>query len=265
MRRTTGTGRVAATLLAAALCAAAGTVDAAPLDEKKLQRCMESVVRVRGEAKGLGFEGHDFNCKALSYWKTTNGVTEIRGTLSHALTARPDDQVDWSFKLDANGVVRDVRLKIRRGGAGAIVKRLRPPVLVQRGVPLNPDGMDQFFRWSGEIWDGKWESKAHALVGGIAASLSYSRAAARENAIGRTPIYYYNVAPRERGPYRREIAKNPAQCREKCVASRSCAVWSFQNRRMSDGKAGERHCKLFSSRQHDGFRSQTRSVSGRVR
>ena len=253
-------------LAAVTVICGVGPALAGQLDEKALTRCMNVVALQTKDVKGLRFNRHKFNCKGVSGWKTTDGVTLIKGRLSHALAGRPDDQVDYSFELDSRGVVSNVRMNIKRGGAGAVVKRFRPPVIVQRGVPLNPDGMNDFFKWTGEVWDGSWESTAQSIVGGITTSFSYARAAAKSGEIGRKPIYHYNIAPRENGPVR--IApgvKKLSACRKACKDSSTCKVWSFQNRRQSDGRKGARHCKLYSEGRYRGFRVLTRSITGRVR
>lgn len=270
--------RVIGCLVGLAVLGGPSVAIAQGLDDATLQKCMAAIVLQHEDAKKLKFNGHEFNCKGLSGWQTTDGVTKVAGRLSHHLSGRPDDQVDWSFNLDDKGVVSDVDLRIERGGVQKLYRNLKLPEVVVSlpgggQLPTSPAALSnlvdrQLMSWTGRMIDGSWEGAAQALVGGIGTQLSLARMSMRLNDVSRSPVYYYNIAPRENPDNGFSLAArgtDPASCRKACKDSAQCKVWSFQNRRRSDGKAGELHCKLFNQKQFDGFRNQTRSVSGRVR
>lgn len=253
------------TSIALSLTIMSGSVLAKELNEKQLRRCMVPIVLQTKEVKKLKFNNHEFNCRGISGWKSTNGVTAIKGGLSHHLSYRPDDKINWSFKLNSSGKASDIKANIKRGGGGSVLKKIIPPIAKYYGQKISEEQVGTFFKWTGKIWDGKWESTAEAIVGGIATHLSVARTAAKKGIISRKPVFYYNIAPRSSGPYRWHNAKDVYSCRKACTKSSNCAVWSFENRKRSNGKKGELHCKLFSESQFKGFKSQTRTITGRVK
>lgn len=74
---------------------------------------------------GISIGGQGLNCKPVGAITVLgDGSMEIGGQLSHQLTARPDDQVNFKIRVAANGRIPDIRQQIDRGGFTSLPGRL---------------------------------------------------------------------------------------------------------------------------------------------
>lgn len=242
------------------------TARAAEIGEAELRSCVSRFV-LESDPQRIDFNGHEFVCKGKSGWKTTDGVTLVKGQLSHHLSGRPDDQVNWSAKITAEGAVEDVKIEIKRGGAGKWLSWPARAVLAYYGKPVSEETMTTFFRESGKLWDGEWETTAELVVAGIASSLAQSRAEIRNvREFKRRPMFYYQYAPRETAkPYRWSNSDSIYDCRRACLDDESCKVWSYENRTLPNSSNRKLFCSLYTDDRVDGTRPQMRTISGRAR
>lgn len=121
---------------------------------------------------------HDFVVKGASM-REKDGVMTIRGTISHQLSLRPDDQLHYTIrKID--GKVVSVDIRVSRGGLAPVVAVAGNYIGLQYAEPLIDGALTKL----GESWDGDWESMAKLVVASVALRAPSSRAEARQ---GNTP------------------------------------------------------------------------------
>lgn len=83
-----------------------------------INKCMSAVVN--GPQKNdLKIYGWGFNCKPWKISKS-NGTWLVKGQLSHQLRWRPDDQINYTFKIGKNGKIDAPKISIDAGGFRAI-------------------------------------------------------------------------------------------------------------------------------------------------
>lgn len=87
---------------------AAGTARA----NKTMERAMSAVFGKK-EIKKLKFNGHGFNVKPAKFTKSGGKLT-IKGRISHRLRFRPDDQVDYTLVVNADGSFGEVTVKVKK-------------------------------------------------------------------------------------------------------------------------------------------------------
>ncbi|PEL99759.1 methyltransferase [Bacillus cereus] len=117
------------------------------------------------EIKKLKVFDHEFNIKPAYISKKEN-QTVVNGQISHHLSYRPDDQVYYRF-VKENGEIKNLEIKIDRGGWTKIAAPIGAIIAQYFGVPITPDVLSKIGQQLGTLTDGKWEYASEAIVAAI--------------------------------------------------------------------------------------------------
>ncbi|WP_417894952.1 methyltransferase [Bacillus thuringiensis] len=117
------------------------------------------------EMKKLKVFDHEFNVK-LAYISKLGNQTVVNGQISHHLSFRFDDQVYYRF-VKENGEIKNLEIKIDRGGWTKITAPIGAIIAQYFGVPITPHLLSQIGQQLGTLTDGKWEYAAEAIVAAI--------------------------------------------------------------------------------------------------
>ncbi|MGG1327858.1 methyltransferase, partial [Bacillus tropicus] len=117
------------------------------------------------EIKKLKVFDHEFNVKP-AYISKKDNQTVVNGQISHHLSYRLDDQVYYRF-VKENGEVKNLEIKIDRGGWTKITAPIGAIIAQYFGVPITPDLLSQIGQQLGTLTDGKWEYASEAIVAAI--------------------------------------------------------------------------------------------------
>ncbi|PEF32694.1 methyltransferase [Bacillus wiedmannii] len=118
------------------------------------------------EIKKLKVFDHEFNVKP-AYISKKGNQTVVNGQISHHLSYRLDDQVYYQF-VKENGEIKNLEIKIDRGGWTKITAPIGAIIAQYFGVPITPDLLSQIGQQLGSLTDGKWEYASEAIVATIA-------------------------------------------------------------------------------------------------
>jgi len=121
------------------------------------------------QARFLNFSGHEFHIIPMDC--SVNGSrVSCQGRISHHLSHRPDDQVDYSIYATSGADEPQVQIMINRGGwAGLAGPVISAAVAVYSGgATIDPSSATGIFRAIGRVQDGSWEGAAETLIGTIA-------------------------------------------------------------------------------------------------
>jgi hypothetical protein len=108
---------------------------------------------------------HEFNVKP-AYISKLGNQTVVNGQISHHLSFRLDDQVYYRF-VKEDGVIKNLEIKIDRGGWTKITAPIGAIIAQYFGVPITPDLLSQIGQQLGALTDGKWEYASEAIVAAI--------------------------------------------------------------------------------------------------
>ncbi|MDA2639141.1 methyltransferase [Bacillus cereus] len=117
------------------------------------------------EIKKLKVFDHEFNIKP-AYISKKDKQTVVNGQISHHLSYRLDDQVYYRF-VKEDGVIKNLEIKIDRGGWTKITAPIGAIIAQYFGVPITPDLLSQIGQQLGALTDGKWEYASEAIVAAI--------------------------------------------------------------------------------------------------
>jgi hypothetical protein len=117
------------------------------------------------EIKKLKVFDHEFNVKP-AYISKLGNQTIVNGQISHHLSFRLDDQVYYRF-VKEDGVIKNLEIKIDRGGWTKITAPIGAIIAQYFGVPITPDLLSQIGQQLGALTDGKWEYASEAIVAAI--------------------------------------------------------------------------------------------------
>jgi len=117
------------------------------------------------EVKKLKVFDHEFNVKP-AYISKKNNQTVVNGQISHHLSYRLDDQVYYRF-VKENGEIKNLEIKIDRGGWTKITAPIGAIIAQYFGVPITPELLSQIGQQLGSLTDGKWEYASEAIIAAI--------------------------------------------------------------------------------------------------
>ncbi|MHA2890516.1 methyltransferase [Bacillus cereus] len=117
------------------------------------------------EVKKLNVFNHEFNIKP-AYISKVGNKTVVNGQISHHLSYRLDDQVYYRF-IKENEEVKNIEIKIDRGGWIKITAPISAIIAQYFGIPITPDLLSQIGQQLGSVVDGKWEYAAEAIVAAV--------------------------------------------------------------------------------------------------
>ncbi|MCQ6530461.1 methyltransferase [Bacillus mycoides] len=137
-------------------------LDAIPMNN--LDKAIQAAL-LGPEIKKLKVFNHEFNAKP-AYISKMGNQTIVNGQISHHLSYRIDDQVYYRF-VKENGEIKNVEIKIDRGGWTKIAAPIGAIIAQYFGIPITPDLLSQIGQQLGALADGKWEYAAEAIVAAI--------------------------------------------------------------------------------------------------
>ncbi|MGH0883225.1 methyltransferase [Bacillus cereus] len=138
------------------------SLDAIPMNN--LDKAVQAAL-LGPEIKKLKVFDHEFNVKPAYISKKENQIV-VNGQISHHLSYRLDDQVYYRF-VKENGVIKNLEIKIDRGGWTKITAPIGAIIAQYFGVPITPDLLSQIGQQLGALTDGKWEYTSEAIVAAI--------------------------------------------------------------------------------------------------
>ncbi len=137
-------------------------LDAIPMNN--LDKAVQAAL-LGPEIKKLKVFDHEFNVKP-AYISKLGNQTGVNGQISHHLSFRLDDQVYYRF-VKEDGVIKNLEIKIDRGGWTKITAPIGAIIAQYFGVPITPDLLSQIGQQLGALTDGKWEYASEAIVAAI--------------------------------------------------------------------------------------------------
>ncbi|MHB0802297.1 methyltransferase [Bacillus thuringiensis] len=137
-------------------------LDAIPMNN--LDKAVQAAL-LGPEIKKLKVFDHEFNVKP-AYISKLGNQTVVNGQISHHLSFRLDDQVYYRF-VKEDGVIKNLEIKIDRGGWTKITAPIGAIIAQYFGVPITPDLLSQIGQQLGALTDGKWEYASEAIVAAI--------------------------------------------------------------------------------------------------
>ena len=137
-------------------------LDAIPMNN--LDKAVQAAL-LGPEIKKLKVFDHEFNVKP-AYISKKDNQTVVNGQISHHLSYRLDDQVYYRF-VKENGEIKNLEIKIDRGGWTKITAPIGAIIAQYFGVPITPDLLSQIGQQLGALTDGKWEYASEAIVAAI--------------------------------------------------------------------------------------------------
>ncbi|MGG0262774.1 methyltransferase [Bacillus mycoides] len=137
-------------------------LDAIPMNN--LDKAVQAAL-LGPEIKKLKVFDHEFNVKP-AYISKKDNQTVVNGQISHHLSYRLDDQVYYRF-VKENGEIKNLEIKIDRGGWTKITAPIGAIIAQYFGVPVTPDLLSQIGQQLGALTDGKWEYTAEAIIAAI--------------------------------------------------------------------------------------------------
>ncbi|MBG9529630.1 methyltransferase [Bacillus thuringiensis] len=138
------------------------SLDATPMNN--LDKAVQAAL-LGPEIKKLKVFDHEFNVKP-AYISKKDNQTVVNGQISHHLSYRLDDQVYYRF-VKEHGEVKNLEIKIDRGGWTKITAPIGAITAQYFGVPITPDLLSQIGQQLGTLTDGKWEYASEAIVAAI--------------------------------------------------------------------------------------------------
>lgn len=137
-------------------------LDAIPMNN--LDKAVQAAL-LGPEIKKLKVFDHEFNVKP-AYISKLGNQTVVNGQISHHLSFRLDDQVYYRF-VKEDGVIKNLEIKIDRGGWTKITAPIGAIIAQYFVVPITPDLLSQIGQQLGALTDGKWEYASEAIVAAI--------------------------------------------------------------------------------------------------
>ncbi|PHD70388.1 methyltransferase [Bacillus toyonensis] len=137
-------------------------LDATPMNN--LDKAVQAAL-LGPEIKKLKVFDHEFNVKP-AYISKKDNQTVVNGQISHHLSYRIDDQVYYRF-VKENGEIKNLEIKIDRGGWTKITAPIGAIIAQYFGVPITPNLLSQIGQQLGALTDGKWEYASEAIVAAI--------------------------------------------------------------------------------------------------
>ncbi|EEM44302.1 methyltransferase [Bacillus cereus] len=138
------------------------SLDAIPMNN--LDKAVQATL-LGPEIKKLKVFDHEFNVKP-AYISKKDNQTVVNGQISHHLSYRLDDQVYYRF-VKENGEIKNLEIKIDRGGWTKITAPIGAIIAQYFGVPITPDLLSQIGQQLGALTDGKWEYASEVIVAAI--------------------------------------------------------------------------------------------------
>ncbi|MGX5481528.1 methyltransferase [Bacillus thuringiensis] len=138
------------------------SLDAIPMNN--LDKAVQAAL-LGPEIKKLKVFDHEFNVKP-AYISKKDNQTVVNGQISHHLSYRLDDQVYYRF-VKENGEIKNLEIKIDRGGWTKITAPIGAIIAQYFGVPITPNLLSQIGQQLGALIDGKWEYASEAIVAAI--------------------------------------------------------------------------------------------------
>jgi hypothetical protein len=138
-------------------------LDAIPMNN--LDKAVQGALLGPEIKKKLKVFDHEFNVKP-AYISKLGNQTIVNGQISHHLSFRLDDQVYYRF-VKEDGVIKNLEIKIDRGGWTKITAPIGAIIAQYFGVPITPDLLSQIGQQLGALTDGKWEYASEAIVAAI--------------------------------------------------------------------------------------------------
>jgi hypothetical protein len=139
-------------------------LDAIPMNN--LDKAVQNFALLGPEIKKLKVFDHEFNVKPAYISKLGNQTIVNGQMVSHHLSFRLDDQVYYRF-VKEDGVIKNLEIKIDRGGWTKITAPIGAIIAQYFGVPITPDLLSQIGQQLGALTDGKWEYASEAIVAAI--------------------------------------------------------------------------------------------------
>jgi len=215
------------TALVIAIFCSFGAADAAVTlsrdDRLQIRRCVSHML-IGPQVNGVKLKGEGFNCKPVKA-KLVGKNLVVTGQLSHQLSYRPDDQVNYTMEFALDGTLIKGEASVEDGG---VFKALR---FLKLGLDL---ALDQI---AAEI-DNDWKGYSQLILGGLQAQISRGLA----ESTNRFSTTYFMDRPY--GDIRRVKLKSNNNfagvdvsdrapdsyvqaCRFLCNAEAKCLAWTF--------------------------------------
>ncbi|MGQ0418888.1 methyltransferase, partial [Bacillus sp. HC-Mk] len=121
-------------------------LDAIPMNN--LDKAVQAAL-LGPEIKKLKIFDHEFNVKP-AYISKLGNQTVVNGQISHHLSFRLDDQVYYRF-VKEDGVIKNLEIKIDRGGWTKITAPIGAIISQYFGVPITPDLLSQIGQQLGSL------------------------------------------------------------------------------------------------------------------
>lgn len=204
-------------------------------DRQRLDDCVDRML-LGATKKKVRIRGHEFNCKRHSGWTKSGDFYKVEGRLSHHLTARPDDQVDYSFLVSSNGEIGGLTMKTKSGGFRKIVKAFDG--FGKFDLKIGTWYADKFLQGIGQKVDGSWRGTSSLIIGTMAIRIGQSVRMAKAGRRGGSRHYWFVDRP---GNDIRSVSlpkdkQRPEFCQNLCGNDRQCRAWTL-NKSHSTGKA----------------------------
>lgn len=195
-------------------------------DRRRLDDCVDHML-MGPTKKKVKVQGHEFNCKRHSKWSKSGDFYKVEGQLSHHLTARPDDQVNYSFLVSATGEIGGLTMKTKRGGFRKIVNKFGG--LGNAKVKIGTWYADKFLQATGQAVDGSWQSSSALIIGTMAIRIGRSVRLAKASKRGGPSLYWFVDRPGNdiRNVTLQRGRDRPEFCQNLCGNTPNCRAWTL--------------------------------------
>ncbi len=195
-------------------------------DRQRLDDCVDRML-MGPTKKKVKVRGHEFNCKRYSRWTKSGDFYKVEGQLSHHLTARPDDQVNYSFLVSSTGEIGGLTMNTKSGGFRKIVNQLGG--LGNTKMKIGTWYADKFLAAAGRAVDGGWKGSSSLIIGTMAIRIGQSVKLARSGNRGGSQLYWFVDRPGNdiRSVTLRPGRDRPEFCQNLCGNTPNCRAWTL--------------------------------------
>lgn len=230
----------------AAMACSLGEADAAVTlssqDKIQIRRCVGYML-FGPQTNGIEVKGQGFNCKPVTA-KMNGSNLIVTGQLSHQLTWRPDDQVNYTFEFAADGALAKSDVKVEDGGVVKVVGFLFGPGTAQIVLKDLPevlslgDVVSLVSDHAASKVNNNWIGYAQLMLAGLQAEISYGLA---RNATAGVATYFKDypygdirsVKLQDNSRHGGVRVRNeypfsfPTACASICRSYATCKAWTY--------------------------------------
>jgi hypothetical protein len=137
-----------------------------------LNTCVEAAMRGPGK-KFVKVKGHDFHCKRVEVVPLGGGAFKVIGRLSHQISLRPDDEVDYEFVLQKGTMKDSPKIDIDRGGLSPLIGEAASAIGKFVGRPVSSQDVEAVSRnLAGQVTGRSWDKAAELIVSTVALKMA---------------------------------------------------------------------------------------------